>query len=115
MFLLGTRKRLANIIRPGMRKFLQQSHLLAVHAKQSHPVSSLILKGFEGASNSFKLLDLLYETRIAPSGRICLARSSQPRSQGFSLFVIGKAGKGPGTGRSSMYSDWSMTRTLLCK
>jgi hypothetical protein len=25
---------------------------------------------------------------------------SQPRSQGFSLFVIGKAGKGPGTGRS---------------
>ena len=34
----------------------------------------------------------------------------QPRSQGFSLFVIGKAGKGPGTGRSSMYSDWSMTR-----
>ena len=24
----------------------------------------------------------------------------QPRSQGFSLFVIGKAGKGPGTGRS---------------
>jgi hypothetical protein len=39
----------------------------------------------------------------------------QPRSQGFSLFVIGKAGKGPGTGRASMYSDWSMTRTLLCK
>ena len=39
----------------------------------------------------------------------------QPRSQGFSLFVIGKAGKGPGTGRSSMYSDWSMTNTLLCK
>ena len=39
----------------------------------------------------------------------------QPRSQGFSLFVIGKAGKGPGTGRSSMYSDWSMTSTLLCK
>ena len=34
----------------------------------------------------------------------------QPRSQGFSLFVIGKAGKGPGTGRSSMYSDWSMAR-----
>jgi hypothetical protein len=27
----------------------------------------------------------------------CLA---QPRSQGFSLFVIGKSGKGPGTGRS---------------
>ena len=26
--------------------------------------------------------------------------TSQPRSQGFSLFVIGKAGKGPGTGRS---------------
>ena len=25
---------------------------------------------------------------------------TQPRSQGFSLFVIGKAGKGPGTGRS---------------
>ena len=25
---------------------------------------------------------------------------AQPRSQGFSLFVIGKAGKGPGTGRS---------------
>ena len=24
----------------------------------------------------------------------------QPRSQGFSLFVIGKAGKGPGTRRS---------------
>ena len=24
----------------------------------------------------------------------------QPRSQGFSIFVIGKAGKGPGTGRS---------------
>jgi hypothetical protein len=24
----------------------------------------------------------------------------QPRSQGFSLFVIVKAGKGPGTGRS---------------
>ena len=24
----------------------------------------------------------------------------QPRSQGFSLFVTGKAGKGPGTGRS---------------
>ena len=24
----------------------------------------------------------------------------QPRSQGFSLFVIGKSGKGPGTGRS---------------
>jgi hypothetical protein len=39
----------------------------------------------------------------------------QPRSQGFSLFVTGKAGKGPGTGRSSMYSDWSMTSTLLCK
>jgi hypothetical protein len=39
----------------------------------------------------------------------------QPRSQGFSLFVIGKAGKGPGTGRSSMYSDWSMTSSLLCK
>ena len=37
----------------------------------------------------------------------------QPRSQGFSLFVIWKAGKGPGTGRSSMYSDWSMTSTLL--
>ena len=42
-------------------------------------------------------------------------RDGQPRSQGFSLFVIGKAGKGPGTGRSSMYSDWSMTSTLLCK
>jgi hypothetical protein len=41
--------------------------------------------------------------------------TSQPRSQGFSIFVIGKAGKGPGTGRSSMYSDWSMTSTLLCK
>ena len=27
-------------------------------------------------------------------------RNIQPRSQGFSLFVIGKAGKGPGTGRS---------------
>jgi hypothetical protein len=26
--------------------------------------------------------------------------NAQPRSQGFSLFVIGKAGKGPGTGRS---------------
>ena len=26
--------------------------------------------------------------------------ASQPRSQGFSLFVIGKSGKGPGTGRS---------------
>ena len=26
--------------------------------------------------------------------------SAQPRSQGFSIFVIGKAGKGPGTGRS---------------
>ena len=25
---------------------------------------------------------------------------SQPRSQGFSPFVTGKAGKGPGTGRS---------------
>jgi hypothetical protein len=25
---------------------------------------------------------------------------TQPRSQGFSLFVIGKEGKGPGTGRS---------------
>ena len=25
---------------------------------------------------------------------------AQPRSQGFSLFVIGKSGKGPGTGRS---------------
>ena len=37
------------------------------------------------------------------------SRSTQPRSQGFSLFVIGKAGKGSGTGRSSMYSDWSMT------
>ena len=61
---------------PGMRKFLQQSHLLAVHAKQPSPVSSLVLKGFEGANNSFKLLDLLYETRMAPSGRICLARSS---------------------------------------
>jgi hypothetical protein len=36
----------------------------------------------------------------------------QPRSQGFSLFVIGKAGKGPGTGRSSMYSDWSMTEEV---
>ena len=34
---------------------------------------------------------------------------------GLSLFVIGKSGKGPGTGRSSMYSDWSMTSTLLCK
>jgi hypothetical protein len=42
-------------------------------------------------------------------------RNEQPRSQGFSLFVIGKSGKGPGTGRSSMYSDWSMTSTLLCK
>ena len=39
----------------------------------------------------------------------------QPRSQGFSIFVIGKAGKGPGTGRSCMYSDWSMTSTILCK
>ena len=29
----------------------------------------------------------------------CLEKT-QPRSQGFSLFVIGKAGKGPGTGRS---------------
>ena len=27
-------------------------------------------------------------------------RGGQPRSQGFSLFVIGKSGKGPGTGRS---------------
>ena len=26
--------------------------------------------------------------------------AGQPRSQGFSLFVIGKSGKGPGTGRS---------------
>ena len=26
-----------------------------------------------------------------------------------------KKKKGPGTGRSSMYSDWSMTSTLLCK
>ena len=29
---------------------------------------------------------------------VCLY--SQPRSQGFSLFVIGKSEKGPGTGRS---------------
>ena len=28
------------------------------------------------------------------------ASKTQPRSQGFSLFVIGKSGKGPGTGRS---------------
>ena len=27
-------------------------------------------------------------------------KQAQPRSQGFSLFVIGKSGKGPGTGRS---------------
>ena len=39
----------------------------------------------------------------------------QPRSQRFSLFVIGKAGKGPGTGRSSMYSDWSMTRHYISR
>jgi hypothetical protein len=32
---------------------------------------------------------------------ISLEGLPQPRSQGFSLFVIGKAGKGPGTGRSS--------------
>jgi hypothetical protein len=29
-----------------------------------------------------------------------IVQEPQPRSQGFSLFVIGKAGKGPGTGRS---------------
>ena len=29
-----------------------------------------------------------------------LSPDDQPRSQGFSLFVIGKSGKGPGTGRS---------------
>jgi choline kinase len=28
----------------------------------------------------------------------------QPRSQGFSLFVIGKAGKGPGTGRHMTFN-----------
>jgi hypothetical protein len=54
---------------------------------------------------------------IAPfwEGANLLVEGDQPRSQGFSLFVIGKAGKGSGTGRSSMYSDWSMTSTLLCK
>jgi hypothetical protein len=34
------------------------------------------------------------------SMQIRFQHSSQPRSQGFSLFVIGKSGKGPGTGRS---------------
>ena len=56
--------------------------------------------------------------QITPAA--CFARASgapywQPRSQGFSLFVIGKSGKGPGTGRSSMYSDWSMTKHYYAK
>jgi hypothetical protein len=54
----------------------------------------------------------MYIPKLESFIKFCLI---QPRSQGFSLFVIGKAGKGPGTGRSSMYSDWSMTSTLLYK
>ena len=56
--------------KPGMQKFLQHSHLLALHAKQPFPASSPNLKGLEGASNSFKFLDRLDETRIVPSSRI---------------------------------------------
>ena len=64
-----------------------------------------------------KLLDhCIYSFKLNDQKSTCtMINSAQPRSQGFSLFVIGKAGKGPGTGRSSMYSDWSMTSTLLCK
>jgi hypothetical protein len=57
-----------------------------------------------------RLKNFILKPEISP-----MSRAAQPRSQGFSLFVTGKAGKGPGTGRSSMYSDWSMTSTLLCK
>jgi hypothetical protein len=63
------------------------------------------LNGVRVSKNGLQSVSLNIDVRI----------NAQPRSQGFSLFVIGKAGKGPGTGRSSMYSDWSMTSTLLCK
>ena len=42
---------------------------------------------------------MYYIFRLLYSAVLCIC-DSQPRSQGFSLFVIGKAGKGPGTGRS---------------
>ena len=51
----------------------------------------------------------------------CIVRNPQPRSQGFSLFVIGKAGKGPGTGRSHDFQHpdsrnffWDHFRWELC-
>ena len=44
--------------------------------------------------NSVKIPEVLFYARSVD------LHKSQPRSQGFSLFVIGKAGKGPGTGRS---------------
>ena len=50
--------------------------------------------------------DLLYSDKTRASSLLNIFKNNtyntigQPRSQGFSLFVIGKAGKGPGTGRS---------------
>jgi hypothetical protein len=49
---------------------------LCIYTEQPFLATSLFLYGFEGASNSFKLLDRLKDTRTARSCRICLARSS---------------------------------------
>ena len=46
--------------------------------------------------NSYTTPDPSQAVRFRSSNQVFI----QPRSQGFSLFVIGKAGKGPGTGRS---------------
>ena len=46
-----------------------------------------------------------YENAMALGTRLPEYVLEQPRSQGFSLFVIGKAGKGPGTGPQNKYNQ----------
>jgi hypothetical protein len=55
------------------------------------------LKSTKSCKNASK--NEIYLQEIYQSSNQEMFAISQPRSQGFSLFVIGKAGKGPGTGR----------------
>ena len=63
-------------VAPLTKKFLQHSHLFAVHVKQPKLALLTSLKGLDEANNSVNFLPLLKASLKAPLGKIWLASSS---------------------------------------
>ena len=74
-----------------MSHLKRQCHPLRIRYAHNKPIFGICRKRSESQHSDYKNVHIF---------TFSAAEKTQPRSQGFSLFVIGKAGKGPGTGRS---------------